>query len=172
MLLTRFHSQTSKLLNYLDSIFVAPYFFIFVCIWTYLRHYINLRILWSILTEYSEVGPYELNWETQQYKCTLSKWITFSLLASLQAVNIFWLFLILRIAYRFVSAKELDDDRSEYEESEVDEDAVRDTVKTPNGSANGYAKMTANGHANGTATTTGVNTKPANGSAGALRDRK
>ena len=33
------------------------------------------------------IGPYELNWETEQYKCWIAQYITFGLLASLQAEN-------------------------------------------------------------------------------------
>jgi acyl-CoA-dependent ceramide synthase len=110
--------QTSKTLNYLDSILTAPYFGMFVAIWVYLRHILNLKILWAVLTEFRTVGPFELNWETQQYKCWISQYITFALLASLQAVNMFWLFLILRILknYLFNSVKK--DERSDDEEEE------------------------------------------------------
>ena len=93
-------------------------------VWGYLRHFINLKILYSILTTFRTIGPWELNWETQQYKCWISQYITFGLLASLQAVNLFWWFFICRIAYRFVVYKDADDDRSEYEPSE-DETAER-----------------------------------------------
>lgn len=115
--------QTSKTLNYLDSIIVGPYFALFACIWIYLRHYINLCILWATLTEFRTVGPFELDWETQQYKCWISQYITFALLACLQAVNLFWLYLILRIAKNFVFNKTATDVRSDDEESsdEVDE---------------------------------------------------
>src|SRR5690349_2950914 len=87
-------------------------------VWGYLRHFINLKILYSILTTFRTIGPWELNWETQQYKCWISQYITFALLASLQAVNLFWWFFICRIAYRFVVYNDADDDRSEYEPSE------------------------------------------------------
>jgi acyl-CoA-dependent ceramide synthase len=129
-----------------------------MCVWIYLRHYLNLRILLSLFTEFKTVGPYELNWETQQYKCTLSFVITLALLSSLQALNLFWLFFILRIAYRFAVHNVAKDDRSDAEESELDE------VVTPpapaaavgNGDANGKAKSYAtvaapNGAANGAA---------------------
>ncbi|KAB5570202.1 TLC domain-containing protein [Coniochaeta sp. 2T2.1] len=122
-----FFLATSKLINYIDHWIMAPYFFVFACVWIYLRHYLNLRILWSILNEFETVGPFELNWETQQYKCTLAQWITFSLLASLQALNLFWLFYILRIAYRFVVYKTADDDREEGEDEE--EDVAEETQK-------------------------------------------
>lgn len=102
---------------------MAPYFFLFMVIWAYLRHYVNLKIIWSILTTFKTVGPFELNWDTQQYKCWISQYITFALLASLQAVNLFWWFFVCRIAYRFVVYKDADDDRSEYDptDDEVNE---------------------------------------------------
>lgn len=106
----------------MDSIFVGPYFVWFIGVWVYLRHYINLRILWATLTEFKTIGPYELNWETHQYKCWISQAITFALLACLQAVNLYWLFLILRIAKNFVFADTLADERSDDEESEEEED--------------------------------------------------
>lgn len=81
---------------------------------------LNLKFLWAVLTEFRTVGPFELNWETQQYKCWISQYITFALLASLQAVNLFWLFLILRILYRVVFKNVLKDERSDDEDSEVE----------------------------------------------------
>lgn len=113
-----FFLATSKTLNYLDSIVVGPYFALFIGVWIYLRHYINLHILYATLTTFRTVGPYELNWETQQYKCWISQVITFGLLASLQAVNLFWLFLILRIAKNYVFSHVAQDERSDDEESE------------------------------------------------------
>jgi acyl-CoA-dependent ceramide synthase len=59
-----------------------------------------------------------LDWETQQYKCWISQYITFALLASLQAVNLFWLFLILRIAKNYVLRVGLSDERSDDEEED------------------------------------------------------
>ncbi|PTB67870.1 longevity assurance proteins LAG1/LAC1 [Trichoderma citrinoviride] len=116
-----FFLASSKALNYIDHPIVAPYFATFVAVWIYMRHYINLRIIWSLFTEFRTVGPFELNWETQQYKCWISQYITSALLASLQALNLFWLFYILRIAYRFIRDKEATDDRSEDEDDEETE---------------------------------------------------
>lgn len=72
------------------------------------------------MTTFTTIGPFELNWVTEQYKCRLSQFISFGLLAWLQALNIFWLFFILRIAYRFVVDKTADDDRSEADDSELE----------------------------------------------------
>jgi acyl-CoA-dependent ceramide synthase len=134
-------------------------------VWIYLRHYLNLRIILSLFTEFKTVGPYELNWETQQYKCLLSNIITFGLLAALQALNLFWLFFLLRSAYRFVVHRIAKDDRSEAEESELEEMERKkeETAKMltkkvealpllngngfAHGSANGVIKATGNGTA-------------------------
>lgn len=97
--------------------------------WIYLRHYINLRILWAVCTEFKTVGPFELNWETQQYKCWISQYITFSLLAMLQAVNVFWLFLILRIAKNYLLSNVAEDERSENEESDEETAEVEATAE-------------------------------------------
>jgi acyl-CoA-dependent ceramide synthase len=112
--------QTSKTLNYLDSAITPYYFGTFIAVWVYLRHVLNLKILWAVLTEFRTVGPYELNWETQQYKCWISQIITFALLASLQAVNLFWLFLILRILKNYVFNSVGKDERSDDEDEEVE----------------------------------------------------
>ncbi|KAI5205274.1 acyl-CoA-dependent ceramide synthase [Aureobasidium subglaciale] len=113
-----FFLATSKVLNYLNSPITGPYFGLFIAVWFYLRHYLNFYILWATLTTFRTIGPYELNWETQQYKCWISQIITFSLLFALQAVNMFWFILILRIAWRFVRSSVAKDERSEDEEEE------------------------------------------------------
>lgn len=114
-------------------------------VWIYMRHYLNLKIIWSIFTEFKTVGPYVLDWATEQYKCWISNYITLGLLSSLQALNLFWLFFIVRIAYRFLKDRTAEDDRSEAEEDdEEDEVVVADQEKKPHG--NGHAPV--NGVAN------------------------
>ncbi|EXJ83025.1 hypothetical protein A1O3_06842 [Capronia epimyces CBS 606.96] len=113
-----FFLATSRILNYLDSVFVGPFYGTFVVVWIYTRHYINLRILWAVLTEFATVGPYKLDWETQQYKCWISQVITFVLLAGLQALNLFWLFLILRVLWNYVATRVPRDETSDTEEEE------------------------------------------------------
>lgn len=118
-----FFLAASKVLNYLDSPLIGPWFALFFASWVYLRHWVNLRILWSILTEYKTVGPYQLNFATGQYKCWISQWITFALLFALQVLNIYWLLLIIRILYRLVKDGGAEDDRSESEDDEDEEDS-------------------------------------------------
>lgn len=123
-----FFLATSKTLNYLDHPLVGPYFALFIAAWIYLRHYLNLRILLSEFYEFKTVGPYELNWETEQYKCALSHYISLVLLASLQSLNLFWLWAIIRIAYRFVFHNIAEDDRSDNDEKELEEEQRLDAL--------------------------------------------
>ncbi|KAI9823629.1 MAG: hypothetical protein M1832_002410 [Thelocarpon impressellum] len=132
-----FFLATSKCLNYLDSIIVGPYFGMFAAVWIYLRHYLNWRILWASLSEFRTVGPYQLNWEGEQYKGPLSQTICFVLLASLQAVNLFWLYLIFKIARNYLFANTWADERSEGEEEEDEEEDEKEDAVETKASANG-----------------------------------
>ena len=87
-------------------------------VWTYLRHYINIVILYSIITTFRTIGPFELNWDTQQYKCWISQYITFALLASLQILNMFWTSFIIRIAWNMVFRHIEKDVRSDDEDDD------------------------------------------------------
>lgn len=111
----------SKTLNYLDSPLTPVAFVIFMFTWIYLRHVVNIRILWSVLTEFRTVGNYTLNFATQQYKCWISLIIVFILIFALQLVNSYWLFLIFRILYRLIFNGIQADERSEEEDEETEE---------------------------------------------------
>ncbi|KAL7272016.1 sphingosine N-acyltransferase lag1 [Rhizina undulata] len=126
-----FFLATSKTLNYLDYEYIGPYFGFFIFVWIYMRHYINLGIIWSVLTEFRTVGTWELNWETQTYKSRFAQLVCGSLLGSLQAVNLFWLWLILKIAKRYVLSSEAVDERSddEAEDEEASDDITE--IDTP-----------------------------------------
>lgn len=112
-----------------------------------MRHYINLRILFSIVTSFSSIGPFELNWETQQYKCWISQYISFSLLASLQAINLFWGFLIARIGFNVYINNTRKDERSDDELTEA-EDHELVSADAPIAKRKG-ARAAANGKAHG-----------------------
>ncbi|AMD18910.1 HBR009Wp [Eremothecium sinecaudum] len=117
-----FFLALSKIFNYLNSPLTPPFFMIFVSSWIYLRHYTNIRILWSILTEFRTVGKFTLNFATQQYKCWISLPIVFTLLSALQLVNLYWLFLIMRILWRMVTQGVSKDDRSDSESDDDDDE--------------------------------------------------
>ncbi|OLN87718.1 Sphingosine N-acyltransferase lac1 [Colletotrichum chlorophyti] len=144
-----FFMAVSKTLNYIDSPITGPWYCVSLASWIYLRHAINLKILWSILTEFKTVGPYELNWETQQYKCWISQFITFGLLGLLQALNLFWLFFLVRIGYRYVFHDVKQDDRSEAEDSEYEPMETIDEAPKPEivSVVNAEAKAVASGAA-------------------------
>lgn len=74
-------------------------------------------------SQFATIGLYKLDWETEQYKCSISHWIAFVLLAALQAVNIFWFFLVLRILKRVIRTfgEEKVDERSEYDEEDEED---------------------------------------------------
>lgn len=112
----------SKNLNYIDSPFMTPTFALFILIWFYTRIYLSLCILWSVVTEFHTVGPWYLNWETEHYKCWISQYVCFGLLAAIQLLNIYWSFLIVRIAYRSVTEHEIKDERSDDEDDDDDHD--------------------------------------------------
>lgn len=116
-----FFLATSKTLNYIDHPLVGPYFGLFMFVWIYMRHYLNLRIIVSEFYEFKTIGPYGIVWEEQQYKGPLAHYISTFLLCCLQALNLFWLFAIMRIAYRFLFENALEDDRSDYEDEDEEE---------------------------------------------------
>ncbi|ODV89100.1 hypothetical protein CANCADRAFT_3737 [Tortispora caseinolytica NRRL Y-17796] len=117
-----FFLAMSKLSSYLDSKATPFVFTIFLFVWAYLRHYLNLKILWSVLTEFRTVGPFELSFADQQYKCWISQIITFVLIFALQIVNLYWFFLICRIGYRLAVEGAASDVRSDDEDENDDED--------------------------------------------------
>ncbi len=134
-------TQTSKCLNYIDGPLMGPYYFIFMCAWIYLRHYLNLRIIYSLFTEFKSIGPYELDWAGEQFKSPVAFLITASLLSALQALNLFWLFFIIRIAYRFVVHNVAKDDRSDVEDdTEVEDTGAENSNTTEAVLTNGKAK--------------------------------
>jgi len=100
----------------------------FILIWIYLRHYLNLRILYSEFHQFKTIGPYVLDWQGEQFKSPLSHVLSTILLGGLQALNLFWLFWILRIAYKFVFMDELSDDRSDDDEVEFAEEQRLDAL--------------------------------------------
>ena len=125
-------------------------------VWVYLRHYINLSILYAVLTTFRTIGPFELNWDTQQYKCWISQYITFALLVSLQSINLFWLYFIVRIAVNAVLKEPVTDVRSDDEAEEEDEETKKGLQRVEGGNeefgvVNGHATQRRVGASNGNA---------------------
>lgn len=117
-----------KILNYLEvgDPWVPLSFGIFTMTWIYTRHYLGLIILKSVATEFRTVGLWVLDWDKEWYKCWISQYATFGLLSIIQTLDIYWLFLILRIAVRIARGGEQKDDR---EDDDEDLDEVEDDKK-------------------------------------------
>ncbi|KAJ7665528.1 TLC domain-containing protein [Mycena rosella] len=127
----------SKLLNYIqwEEAKVVS-FVVFVCIWTYFRHYLNLVILWSVWTQFDLIPEHAQQWIPAEgsYLAPWMKYQVFVPIALLQALNLFWYYLILRIVVRAIVTSKTEDDRSDDEGDDEDEankptEKKRDTSK-------------------------------------------
>lgn len=101
-------------------------FAIFLCIWTYFRHWQNFRILYSVYNDYETlVPPSARRWSpsNEVYLTGWMKWQIFAPIMLLQILNLFWYFLIWRIVYRMLVGNPLADVR---EEGETDESESED----------------------------------------------
>lgn len=112
----------SKSLNYIGSSIEVPFFILFLCVWFYLRHYLNIKILWSVYSEFLTIGPNVLDFNAQQYKCWISQPMVFTLIFALQILNLYWFFLILRILYRVLFLNIVKDERSDSEDEDEEDD--------------------------------------------------
>lgn len=111
----------AKCVNYVSEDASAPFFAFFVLVWTYMRHYLNLKILYSVWTEFDLVPEWARTTDFEPWKETglLAWWIQPIIFASiffLQLINLFWYFLILRILFRALFSKSLSDERSDEDE--------------------------------------------------------
>ncbi|KAJ6556601.1 TLC domain-containing protein [Mycena vulgaris] len=106
----------SKLLNYIqwnrtNNIVLAS----FVLSWFYFRHYLNLRILYSILSVPPTVHIPPLVHQS-----------AFAALCLLQALNMFWGWLILRIVVRALRTSKAEDVRSDDEDGDEEDGGMED----------------------------------------------
>lgn len=100
-----------------------------------MRHYLNLKLLYAVLFSFNKFEPTTLNWETQEYKCWISHALMSGLLAVLQSINLFWLYLIFRIMKRVITSSHLNDVRSD---DESEDELVDDkTSRSPDRSLDG-----------------------------------
>ncbi|KZT20364.1 longevity assurance proteins LAG1/LAC1, partial [Neolentinus lepideus HHB14362 ss-1] len=92
----------SKLLNYLQSRYKIVSFVVFVAVWTYFRHYLNLVILWSVYSEFDLMPESSKHWDPLQgvWMVWWMKWQIFAPILLLQCLNLFWYYFILRIIVR------------------------------------------------------------------------
>ncbi|KAK7470546.1 sphingosine N-acyltransferase lag1 [Stygiomarasmius scandens] len=111
----------SKLLNYMGMERAKIVSFaIFAVIWTYFRHILNFYILWSVWFEYDLIPDSSKTWvwANGTYLNWWMKYQVFAPLFLLQLLNLFWYYLIFRVAVRAVTTFEADDIRSDDEGEE------------------------------------------------------
>jgi len=113
----------AKLCNYLRwETAAAVAFSTFVCVWTYLRHFLNIKIIWSVWTQWKNVPEYSKRFEPKE-GVWMVWWIQYQIIVPiilLQLVNLFWYYLILRILRRAVFGPGLEDERSDDEDGGED----------------------------------------------------
>jgi acyl-CoA-dependent ceramide synthase len=122
----------SKLFNYLrwkrslDILFV-----IFIGVWTYFRHYLNLVILWSVYKDFDLIPQSARRWSPAEgvFMAGWLKWQIFTPILLLQFLNIFWYLLMWRILYRAIAGSEIKDERSDDEDSEDEDSAKKQKIK-------------------------------------------
>ncbi|KAH7876279.1 longevity assurance proteins LAG1/LAC1 [Lentinula edodes] len=121
----------SKILNYLQAERAKIVsFVVFTFVWTYFRHILNFYILYSVWFEY-DLTPESSKvwiWADGTYLNWWMKYQVFAPLLLLQFLNLFWYFLIMRIAYRAMTSNEVSDERSDDEDDGEAEDDEEDTV--------------------------------------------
>ncbi|KAF8165257.1 longevity assurance proteins LAG1/LAC1 [Crassisporium funariophilum] len=114
----------SKLLNYIQWDTAKVYAFgVFFAVWTYFRHYLNLKIIWSVAFEQPNIPEHTKQWNMAE-GVYMPGWMQSQILlplAVLQCLNLFWYYYMTRILYRAVRAIGISDDRSDDEdEGEAD----------------------------------------------------
>ncbi|KAJ7182868.1 longevity assurance proteins LAG1/LAC1 [Mycena crocata] len=111
----------SKMLNYLSlerSKVVG--LGILIIVWTYFRHYLSLRIIYSVFFEFKQIPKHAQIFSPSQ-GLYMAPWMRDQMggaLCVLQLLNAYWYFLILRIAYRGIMTRETNDSRSDSEDEE------------------------------------------------------
>lgn len=109
----------SKALNYmkLDRTSVVTFIW-FICVWTYMRHYLNLKTLWSVWTQFDLITPENRQWDPPRgvWLVWWMKYQVFVPILLLQFINLFWYMLIWRVLYRAVFGSVIADERSDDED--------------------------------------------------------
>ncbi|KIK68047.1 hypothetical protein GYMLUDRAFT_36867 [Collybiopsis luxurians FD-317 M1] len=114
----------SKLLNYIRAERAKIVSFaIFIVIWTYFRHILNIYILYSVWFEYDLIPESSKIWiwANGTYLNWWMKYQVFAPILLLQFLNLFWYYLIMRILLRALVSPDIDDVRSDDEDDGEDE---------------------------------------------------
>jgi len=106
-------------------------FAVLLVAWTYFRHILNFYILYSVWFEYDLIPESSRVWiwANGTYLNWWMKYQVFIPLLLLQFLNIFWYFLIWRIAIRGLRTRNVQDERSDNEDDDKDEDTPHSRSK-------------------------------------------
>lgn len=120
------NAQFGKCISYADpdSTVAMPYFTLFVCSWIYFRHYIGGIIFWTLMTRYRSAITTAYGWENELWKSWMLHGTVVGLFGLLNVMNLYWLFLILKVAAKAASGTVPSDGR----ESEGEEETERKNV--------------------------------------------
>ncbi|KAF9055431.1 longevity assurance proteins LAG1/LAC1 [Hymenopellis radicata] len=109
----------SKLLNYMQKDRAKTIAFaLLIVLWTYFRHILNLVILWSVWFDFELIPETSRVWDPAA-GYWMPAWMRYQIfipIALLQALNLFWYYLIMRILVRTLLYSKLDDERSDDED--------------------------------------------------------
>ncbi|KAI9467019.1 longevity assurance proteins LAG1/LAC1 [Lactarius psammicola] len=122
----------TKVLNYLQMersqnlVFV-----IFIGVWTYFRHYLNLVMLWSVYKDFDLIPQSARSFSPTKgvWMARWMQWQIFTPILLLHCLNLFWYFLIWRILWRTVTGTSLKDERSDDEDSDDEHSAEKKKIK-------------------------------------------
>jgi len=109
----------TKLMNYTEMTGRNVCFVVFLLLWSYFRHYLNLLMIKSAWLEMHLIPDWAKQWSPQE-GVWLVWWMQYQVvfpIVLLQMVNLFWYFLIWRIFFRAIFAREaVQDERSDDED--------------------------------------------------------
>jgi len=99
-------------------------FVIFMGLWTYFRHYLNLVMLYSVYKDFDLIPQSARSFSPSKgvWMVPWIQWQIFTPILLLQFLNLFWYFLIWRIFWRTVTSSSLKDERSDDEGEDGDDD--------------------------------------------------
>lgn len=118
----------AKMCNYMKQKRASEVVFVvFLFSWTYGRHYLNLYMLYSVWYEFDKIPQWAQRWAPEE-GVWMVWWMKYQIwvpIALLQIVNLFWYFRIWRVFIRAIRSSELEDERSDDEDEELDEDTKK-----------------------------------------------